>query len=71
MEIEGSARESRAREPRVEEAFRRRVRLRTRVRVERRSGRERAVDSGQPRSERSWVEKVSIAGRRSSLKLSH
>lgn len=63
--MEGRARVRRASEPRVEDALRRSPALRTRVRVLRRRGRVR--DSGAPMRARRWVEKVSIAGRRSSL----
>ena len=63
--MEGSARVRRARLPRVLPALRRRPALRTRTRVMRRRGREPL--SGAPRRARSWLEKVSIAGRRSSL----
>jgi hypothetical protein len=65
MLMEGSARVRRARLPRVLLALRRRPALRTRMRVMRRRGKEPL--SGAPRRARSWLEKVSIAGRRSSL----
>jgi hypothetical protein len=63
--MEGRARVRRAREPSVLDALRRRPAERTRIRVERRRGRE--PDEGAPRRARSWVENVSIAGRRSEL----
>ena len=63
MEIDGKARERRAREPRVPEALSRRPAERTRMSVMRRRGRE--VDVGAPRRESSWLEKISIAGLRS------
>jgi hypothetical protein len=63
MGIEGRDSVRRAREPRVEEADRRRVAARMRMRVCRRRGREAGVE-GVPRRLRSWWEKVRKAGRR-------
>lgn len=64
MEIDGKARVRRAREPIVPDALRSRPAERTRMRVASRRGRE--LFSGAPRRDISCLEKVSIAGRRSS-----
>ena len=66
MGIEGRDSVSRAREPMVEEAERRRVAARTRIRVCSRKGREVGV-AGVPSRARSWWEKVMKAGRKESL----
>lgn len=52
MEMEGSARARRAREPRVDDALRSRSAERMRARVERRRGRD--PDCGVPVKERRW-----------------
>lgn len=65
MGIEGRDSVRRARDPIVEEAERRRVAARMRMRVWRRKGRDVGVD-GVPRRLRSWWENVRKAGRRAS-----
>ena len=66
MGMEGRDSVSRAREPMVEEAERRRVAARTRISVWRRKGREVGV-VGVPSRVSSWWEKVMKAGRNDSL----